>query len=124
MQIGSANDWQACVSTPGGFYHILTKKDGSLWALDASDHRLVKPDSEYKPVKLQKIDLHKDIVAFGGGGDGFGVVLTRDGEVWTWGKVIGEHSPKDFWGSNHKWLIPESKIIDKPWQLSNIDSSE
>jgi alpha-tubulin suppressor-like RCC1 family protein len=124
LQVGNETDWQSCISTPGGFYHILKKKGGSLWALDASDHRLVKPDSEYKPVKLQKIDLNKDVVAIGGGGDGFGVVLTRDGEVWTWGRVIGEHSPKDFWASNHKWLIPESETIDKPWEVSNADSTK
>jgi RNA polymerase sigma factor (sigma-70 family) len=123
-QVGTENDWQSCVSSPGGFYHILKKKDGSFWALDASDHRRVKPAAEYKPVKLRKINLPKDIVAFAAGGDNIGVVLTRDGEVWTWGRVIGELSPKDYWGPNGKPLNPESKVIDKPWQLSNIDSAE
>jgi alpha-tubulin suppressor-like RCC1 family protein len=124
MQVGTETDWQSCSSQPGGFYHILRKKDGSLWALDASEHRSVKPDSEYKPIPLRKIDWHKDIAAFAAGGDDIGVVLTRDGEVWTWGKVIGEHSPKDYWGPKHEQLFPKFKIIDKPWQLSNIDSSD
>jgi RNA polymerase sigma factor (sigma-70 family) len=124
MQVGTETDWQSCSSQPGGFYHILRKKDGSLWALDASEHRSVKPASEYKPIPLRKIDWHKDIAAFAAGGDDIGVVLTRDGEVWTWGTVIGEHSHKDYWGPKQEQLFPKSKIIDKPWQLSNIDSSD
>ena len=84
----------------------------------------MKPDAEYKPVKLRKIDLHKDIADFAAGGDDIGVVLTRDGEVWTWGRVIGELSPKDYWTPNGQWARPDSRIIDHPWQLSNIDSAE
>ena len=124
MQVGTDNDWQACASSPGCFYHILTKKDGSLWALDASEHRRVKPAAEYKPVKLRKIDLRKDIAAVAAGGDDMGVVLTRDGEVWTWGAVLGEHSPKDFEGPKGEHLNPKCRSVDKPWQLSNIDSTE
>jgi len=115
MQVGNENDWQSCRSTSGGFYHVLMKKDGALWAFDASEHRVVKPDSEYKPVKLLKINLHKDIAAFGAASDSIGVVMTRDGEVWTWGKVIGEHTPE---------LFSNARIIDKPWQLSNVDSTK
>ena len=115
MQVGNENDWQSCRSTSGGFYHVLMKKDGALWAFDASEHRVVKPDSEYKPVKLLKINLHKDIAAFGAASDSIGVVMTRDGEVWTWGKVIGEHTPG---------LFSNARIIDKPWQVSNVDSKE
>ena len=122
MQVGTESDWQSCAAS-GGFYHILKKKDGSLWALDASEYLQVKPDSEYKPVKFQKIDLHKDVAAFAAGGSNIGVVLTRDGEVWTWGNVLGEHSQKDFVGSNRKQLEPKYKVVDKPWQLSNMDES-
>jgi alpha-tubulin suppressor-like RCC1 family protein len=124
MQVGTETDWQSCASSPGCFYHILRKKDGSLWALDASEHRRVKPDSEYKPIPLRKINLQKDVVAFTAGGDNIGVVLTRDGEVWTWGRVDGEHSPKDYFGPKGKQLFPKFKNIDTPWQLSNIDSSD
>jgi len=31
QEVGTENDWQSCVSSPGGFYHILKKKDGSFW---------------------------------------------------------------------------------------------
>ena len=124
MQVGTESDWQSCASSPGCFYHILRKKDGSLWALDASEHRRVKPVSEYKPVQLRKINLPKDVVAFTAGGDNIGVVLTRDGEVWTWGRVVGLLTPKDYRGPNGKPTMPKSKNIDKPWQLLNIDSSD
>jgi RNA polymerase sigma factor (sigma-70 family) len=123
-QVGKESDWQSCRSTPGGYYHAFMKKDGSLWALDASEHRRVKPDSEYRPVTLRKIDLHKDIADFAAGGDDIGVVLTRDGEVWTWGRVIGELSPKDYRGPNGKLGFPDSRVIEQPWQLSNIDFQE
>ena len=123
-QVGTENDWQSCASSPGGFYHLLMKKDGSFWALDASEHRQVNPAAAYQPVKLRRLNLPKDIVAFVAGEDSVGVVLTRDGEVWTWGRVIGELSPKDYWGPNRRPIHPESRIIDKPWQLSNIDSIE
>jgi alpha-tubulin suppressor-like RCC1 family protein len=123
MQVGADNDWEACSSSPGGFYHILKKKDGSFWALDASEHRKVKPDREYKPIKLSKIDLHKDIVAFTAGGDNIGVMLTRDGEVWTWGSVVGELSPTDYF-KNRKPLYPKLRVVSYPWQLANIDSTE
>jgi RNA polymerase sigma factor (sigma-70 family) len=124
MQVGTESDWQSCASSPGGFYQLLTKKDSSLWALDASDHRQIKPDNKYKPVIFRKINLQKDIVAFAAGGDNIGVVLTRDGEVWTWGNVIGGHSPNAFFGPNHHYTPPKYKIMDKPWQLSNVDSQD
>jgi RNA polymerase sigma factor (sigma-70 family) len=123
MQVGTETNWLSCASS-GGFYHILRKKDGSLCALDASEHRHVKPASEYKPMTLRKINLQKDVAAFTAGGDNIGVVLTRDGEVWTWGRVDGEHSPKDYFGPKGEQLFPKFKIIDTPWQLSNIDSTD
>jgi alpha-tubulin suppressor-like RCC1 family protein len=123
-QIGTENDWQSISSSPGDFYHILKKKDGSFWALDASEHRTIKPASEYKPIKFQKLDLPQDIVAYAAGGDNIGVVLTRDGEVWTWGNVIGDHAPNAFWGPNNQQLFPKYKVMDKPWQLSIVDSSD
>jgi RNA polymerase sigma factor (sigma-70 family) len=123
IQVGTENDWQSISSSPGCFYHILRKKDGSLWTLDASEHRTIKSPSAYKPIALRKIDFHKDIAAYAAGGDTIGVVLTPDGEVWTWGRVIGEHSQKDFW-SNGKPAYPKSKIIEKPWQVSNIESPD
>jgi alpha-tubulin suppressor-like RCC1 family protein len=122
MQVGTDSDWQSISSARGCFYHILKKTDGSYWALDGSELRTGKPASEYKPIKFKKLELPKDIVTFAAGGDNIGVVLTRDGEVWTWGNVIGDHAPNAFWGPNQQQLSPKYKIIDKPWQLSIIDA--
>jgi alpha-tubulin suppressor-like RCC1 family protein len=123
-QVGTESDWQSCASSPGCFYHILKKTDGSLWALDASEHRRIKPDSQYQPVKLHKLDLHKDIVAFTAGGDDIGVILTRDGEVWTWGRVWGELSSKDYRGPNGQPVHSDLKSVAQPWQLLNLDSGD
>jgi RNA polymerase sigma factor (sigma-70 family) len=124
MRVGTDSDWQSISSTPGGFYHILKKQDGSFWALDGSELRIVKPVSEYKPIIFRKLDLPKDIVAFAAKSDNIGVVLTRDGELWTWGNVIGEHAPNAFWGPNRSPAYPKYKVIDKPWQLSIVDSGD
>ncbi len=125
VQIGTENDWQSISSAQYGFYLLLKKKDGSIWALDASEHRIIKKDgSQYKPIVPKKIDLNADIAAYAAAGDSIGVVLTPDGEVWTWGNVLGEHTSKDFVGKNHKWLRPKYRKIDHPWRVANIDSDE
>jgi len=124
MRVGTESDWHGCASSPGCFYHILKKKDGSYWAMDTSEHRYVKPASEYKPIALRKLDLNKDIVAFTAGGDNIGVMLTRNGEVWTWGSIIGELSPKDYRGSNGRPTYPKLRVIEHPWRLSNVDSQD
>lgn len=119
VRVGNESDWKACASTEY-FYHLLTKKDGSLWALDASDHSkgLKKP----KPAEFRKINLRKDIVAFGTTGrDGMGVALTRDGEVWTWGAVLGEYKPVR---PNAKDIVYEPVLRQEPWLLPNIPPSQ
>ena len=118
VQVGTANDWLAC-SSSGAFYHIFKKQDGSLWALDASEHHIVKPDSAYHPIKLQKLNFNHTPAAFVAGGNDIGVILTPDGEFWTWGTVIGEHTQKDYFGPNGQNLDPKMKVINQPWQVSN-----
>jgi RNA polymerase sigma factor (sigma-70 family) len=123
VQIGTENDWQSISSAPGCFYHLLRKKDGSLWALDASEHRIIKPASKYKPIAPKKIDFTADIAAYAAGGDNIGIVLTRDGEVWTWGNVLGEFSPQNFYDKkNRKSLYPKYQKIDQLWRVSNIET--
>ena len=123
-QIGTENDWQSISSSPGCFYHLLRKKDGSLWSLDASEHRIIKPASTYKPVRFKKLDLQKDIATYAAGGDDIGVILTPAGEVWTWGSVLGELAPKDYVGPNHRSIDPKLRIVEQPWRLSVVDSTE
>ena len=124
QQVGTESNWQSCASSPGCLYHMLTQKDGSFWVLDASEHRWIKPDSQYQPLKPRPLDLHKDIVAFTAGGDDIGVILTRDGEVWTWGSVWGELSPKAYRGPNNQPVFPKLRTVPQPWQILNLATSE
>ncbi|MDB6033278.1 MAG: regulator of chromosome condensation [Verrucomicrobiales bacterium] len=119
VRVGNESDWKACASTEY-FYHLLTKKDGSLWALDASDHS--KGLKTPKPAEFRKINLRKEIVAFGTTGrDGMGAALTRDGEVWTWGAVLGEYKPVR---PNAKDIVYEPVLRKEPWLLPNIPPSQ
>jgi len=88
VQVGTNVDWRA-ISAFGWFYQLLLKKDGALWSLWA------ETGSSPKPLRVTRVNLTNDIVAFDSVGRGHpvGVVLTRDGEVWTWGRVLAEHTP-------------------------------
>ena len=109
-RVGIDNDWRA-VSHSEYFYHVLMKKDGALWAMDASDYALLNK-TNHEPVQFKRLGLRKDVVAFGAAGRGkMGVALTRDGEVWTWGTVLGVPTAD---GS-------ERPRRDTPWQLPNLD---
>jgi RNA polymerase sigma factor (sigma-70 family) len=122
-QVGTENDWITCASSARS-YHLLTKKDGSLWELDARGNYPKPSKPAANLVKFRKIKLQKPIVATAAGSGG-GVVLTRDGEVWTWGPVFGEHSPQDLVDLKRRVeLNPKFRIIDQPWQVSNIDAAE
>jgi RNA polymerase sigma factor (sigma-70 family) len=114
-QIGSDNDWQACFCS-GNHYLVLQKKNGSLWCVDSIDTR--------KPALWKQVGIQKDFIAIGGG-SGLGAALTRNGEVWTWGKVIGENVTEfsEFSGSGKNIQVnePTYTFLDKPWQLSNSD---
>ncbi len=121
MPVGDATDWLSCNSGPNGFYQLLRKKDGSLWAMDASAHRIVKPDSQYPPIKFEKLDFPKGIASYVAGGDDIGIVISTDGEVWTWGRVMGELTQKDFYDAKGHSLYPKSRTISKPWRVSFVE---
>jgi alpha-tubulin suppressor-like RCC1 family protein len=129
-RVGTDNDWQA-ISPHGWFYELLLKKDGSFWGMQYTQASWDGPGS----VRVKRIDLNKNFAAFSAGAGRYpiGVVLTRDGEVWTWGTVLGEHTPahsslqslaklarglrlKVHWG-NSKPVMRE-----RPWLLPNLDS--
>lgn len=112
--------WQSISSSDSGFYFMLREKDGSLWILDASDYRYIKPASEHIPLDLQRLDWNKDVAAYAAGSDNIGIALTSDGEVWTWGRVFGDHPLSDFFGNGGGHLEPKYKYINTPWQVSNI----
>lgn len=94
-QVGTNHDWKACAQ----FWNsctLLTKQDGSLWALDdvldQRGKRLADPNWKMQPVPLRCIALRQDIMAFAGGRCRLGVALTKEGEVWTWGLALGQQS--------------------------------
>jgi RNA polymerase sigma factor (sigma-70 family) len=125
MRVGTDSDWASCSSATGCFYHLLRKTDGTLWAIDASEHRMVKKDGAYQPIKVGQIDWQKDIAAFAAGGDDIGVILTTDGQVWTWGRVIGQFSKADYQGPNGQGqAYPKPTVATKPWLLTNVMSME
>jgi len=126
VQVGTNNDWLACSSSEY-FYRVFRKKDGSLWSIDAPDYTFITKAS-YKPVQLKRIDLPRDVVAFGAAERGVtGVALTRDGEVWTWGHVLGERTPGyptlGMLATRLGWKTDLFKgkpvTRDKPWQLNH-----
>jgi RNA polymerase sigma factor (sigma-70 family) len=91
-RVGTNSDWKAC-ATAEYFYRVLQKNDGSLWELDASDYAFFNK-ANYRPVKLLPVKLRKNVAAFGAAGRStMGAVLTKEGEFWTWGKVLGEYTP-------------------------------
>ncbi len=116
-QLGTDTDWKAC-SSFSSTCAVFMKKDGSLWklddVLDQRAKRLGDPNWKLQPVKFQKIDLRKDIVAFAGERKKTGAALTRDGEVWTWGPVWGGYAAIP--GRNG--TPPKMTVRDTPWQLS------
>jgi len=86
-RVGKDADWKAIC--PSGFlYQLLQKRDGSLWSMVAETGGMPKP-------RLTRIDLKNEVIAFASRGNSerpTGVILTRDGEVWTWGKILGAHT--------------------------------
>ncbi len=123
-RLGADSDWQACsIGRYYQGYHVLRKRDGSLWAMDAKD---------YRAAGFKRIDLAKDVVAYGSGPGRTGTVLTADGEVWTWGTALAEYTrpvpPLQFVsrvlkhaGLEVHWGDPKSRTLGKPWQLRNLD---
>jgi hypothetical protein len=69
-------------------------QDGSLWALDdvldQAGKRMNNPAWKMQPVTPSQIKLPASVVAFAGSYGGTGVALLSDGEVWTWGRVLGQ----------------------------------
>jgi hypothetical protein len=71
--------------------------------MDASEGKPNGPRTPYQPVQFRRIDFQKDYVEYAAGATHaaapgingpIGVVLTSNGEVWTWGMVLGD--PRSF----------------------------
>jgi len=98
-RVGTNSDWQSIPACGLWWCQGLTKKDGSLWLMDASDSQPNGPRPPYKPVQFRHVVLQKDVVAYTAGAAHaaapgvhapIGVALTREGEVWTWGLMLGD----------------------------------
>jgi len=126
-RVGTNTDWKT-LSGFGWLYQILSKKGGSLSAFK------VGSSSGSNALQAMPIPLREDIVAFAGIGSvrPVSVVLTRDGEVWTWGRVLGGDTPENpnlqavakFARRFHipaVWGESQHVFRDEPWQLPNID---
>jgi alpha-tubulin suppressor-like RCC1 family protein len=98
-RVGTNCDWASIPACGLGWCQGLTKKDGSLWLMDASDFDVNLRRGPSKAVRFRRVELEKDVVAYMAGvahaaAPGMhapiGVALTRDGEVWTWGLMLGD----------------------------------
>jgi len=99
MRVGTDSDWQSIPASGLWWCQGLIKKDGSLWLMDATDFDVNQPHGPDKRVRFTRYELRKDVIAYVAGGahaaapgihDPIAVALTRDGEVWTWGLVLGD----------------------------------
>ena len=141
-RVGTNSDWASLSACAGWWCQGLIKKDGSLWFMDASDGEPNGPRAPYKPVHFRQIEIQKDYVAYAAGATHaaapgvhgpIGVVLTRDGEVWTWGMILGEPPTlmsrlqagvAGFAAKLHIRIPtgnPAPVYRDKPWQLRNVE---
>jgi len=138
-RVGTNSDWRNICATTGWWCNGLIKKDGSLWFMDASEGKPNGPRNPYQPVQFRRAEFHKDYVAYAAGavhaaGAGvhgpIGVVLTPNGEVWTWGMVLGDpptlRSRVEAWAvslANYIHLTnlpapnPPPVFRKEPWQL-------
>jgi hypothetical protein len=111
--------------------------------MDASEGKPNGPRAPYKPVQFRRVEFSKDYVAYAAGATHaaapgvhgpIGVVLTRDGEVWTWGMILGDPPTlmsrlqdlaAGFAAKLHFRIPagePDAVYRDKPWQLRNIET--
>jgi len=139
-RIGTNSDWRSICATSGWWCNGLIKKDGSLWFMDASEGKPNGPRNPYQPVQFLRVEFQKDYVAYAAGAvhaaaagihGPIGVILTPDGEVWTWGMVLGD--PPNFKSRTEALIVRLANILhfripspdpppifrERPWQLQN-----
>jgi alpha-tubulin suppressor-like RCC1 family protein len=141
-RVGTNSDWQSIPACGLWWCQGLTRKDGSLWLMDASDGEPNGPRPPYKPVRFRRAELQKDVVAYAAGSAHaaapfihapIGVALTRDGEVWAWGLMLGD--PRGLASKleyravqlanrfGYKGEPPNARpvIRQAPWQLQHLE---
>jgi alpha-tubulin suppressor-like RCC1 family protein len=128
-KIGQETNWLSVWSSGRGFYHLLKKRDGSFWVMDS-------PGGYSTSFRLRKVELPRDIVASGAGGGAI-ALITRDGEVFTCGTVLGQHSQTDrlvrslealCWRIGWKVRLfhpPGAQFVrERPWNIPNVDPKD
>ena len=144
-RVGTNGDWRSIAACGLRWCQGLTKKDGSLWLMDASDFDVNRPHGPNKAVRFRRVELQKDVVAYTagaahitapGGHLPIGVALTRDGEVWTWGMMLGDprslgnglayRAVKLANGLGYKGEPPDATpvIRQTPWQLPHAEPDD
>ncbi len=137
-QIGGTNrvmtfreDSPVRVGEPGQTLTVIRALYGDPKLLRDAPGRAL-PTASDPPAQLRRIQLAKDVVAFCGGRHMLGVALTADGEVWTWGQALGQHTraipPLQFCSSllgrvgvAAHWGDPGPVILKGPSRLGRFD---
>ncbi len=141
-QVGTNSDWRAFARCADWWIQGIIKKNGSLWVMDASEDKPNGPATPAQPPRFFPVKSEKKIAAFASGAvhatapgahGSITVILTPDGEVWTWGMVLGDPASLSFWLQARAVQIanffhikappptPPPVFRDRPWQLRNID---
>jgi alpha-tubulin suppressor-like RCC1 family protein len=141
-RVGTNSDWQSIPACGVWWCQGLTKKDGSLWFMDASEGQPNGPRSPYKAVRFKRVELHKDVIAYVAGAahaaapgvhGPIGVALTRDGEVWTWGLMLGDPPSlgrrllcsaiklMDPLGAQEHLPAADAVVRQTPWRLPHVE---
>jgi len=141
-RIGTNSDWRSIPACGLWWRQGLTKKDGSFWLMDASDYDANRPPKHAKALRFRRTKFQRAVVAYTAGDahgvaigvhGPIGVALTRDGEVWTWGLMLGE--PPTFASILQNGAIPLANqlgfkvqpvdpgpvIRQTPWQLQHLE---
>jgi alpha-tubulin suppressor-like RCC1 family protein len=144
MRVGGETNWASIRACGLWWCQGLVKKDGSFWLMDESNGEPNGPGTSPAPLQFRRLDLPKDIVAYSAGAahaaapgmhGPIGAALTRDGEVWTWGLVLGD--PRSIWGRLGLSVFriasqlgfkgrpsdAEAVIRQTPWRLPSVDAS-
>jgi alpha-tubulin suppressor-like RCC1 family protein len=131
----------------GGTNQVLTFKENSTVSLGGAGLSLAITRALYgdprlfsnaaallsPPARFHRVQLSKDVVAFCGGRHLLAAALTSEGEVWTWGEALGQHTPAipplqwvsrllNRIGAPARFGDPGPVTHQEPWRLQKFDA--